>query len=299
MRRFFEIWIPATRPRTLPAAVAPTLMGTGLALVDGAFHAWAAVGALVGAILIQIATNFANDYLDFQKGADTDQRLGPTRATLAGLVTPTQMRNACVLVNVLAAAVGALLIWRAGWPIAVIGGLSLLFGYLYTGGPRPLGYLGLGDILVVVFFGPVATAGTYYVQTLAFSPAAAVTGLGPGLLATALLAVNNLRDAETDRVAGKRTLAVRFGRGFAKAEFVACIVGAALAPVVAWLAFGAPITTLMATAACALAIPALRRVRAAVPGDRLLEPLAASGRALAAYGALFTLGCVLTALLAE
>ncbi len=293
VNRLLSVWLPALRPRTLPAAVAPVLMGTGLAARDGAFHAWAAAGALLGALLLQIGTNFANDYYDFVKGADGDDRLGPARATQSGWVRPEDMRRAFLWVFALAALVGAGLIARGGWPIAVIGIASLACGYLYTGGPRPLGYLGLGDLMVLVFFGPVAVAGTHYVQTLLWSPTAAVIGLGPGLLATALLAVNNLRDTESDARAGKRTLAVRFGREFAKREFATALLGAAAVPVVAWLALRGPAAGLSATAACLLAIPALRRVRRAAPGDRLLEPLASTGRVLGLYGVLFTAACLL------
>ncbi len=287
------IWIQAARPKTLPAALAPVAMGIAIAWRDGVFDALPAAAALVGAVLIQIATNFANDYFDGVKGTDTEDRLGPQRAVQAGLVTPATMKRAFVLTFGLAAVVGAYLVWHAGWPIVVIGLLSILFGILYTGGPRPLGYLGLGDVLVLVFFGPVATAGTHFVQALAWSPQAIVAGIAPGLLGVALLTVNNLRDVEGDRIAGKKTLAVRFGVRFAKAEFVLCVVGAALVPLVLWALMDGPAGALLATAACVLAIGPWREVVAWQTGRTLLRALAGSGRLLVGYGIAFCIGWVL------
>ena len=287
------IWIQASRPKTLPAALAPVAMGIAIAWRDGVFDALPAIAAFVGAMLIQIATNFANDYFDGVKGTDTEDRLGPQRAVQAGLVTPATMKRAFVLTFALAAAVGAYLVWHAGWPIVVIGLLSILFGILYTGGPKPLGYLGLGDILVLIFFGPVATAGTHYVQALEWSTQAIVAGLAPGLLGVALLTVNNLRDVDGDRIAGKKTLAVRFGARFAKAEFVFCVLGAALVPVVLWALFDGPASAMFATASCVLAIGPLREVVAWQPGRRLSTALAGSGRLLVGYGITFCIGWVL------
>lgn len=284
------VWWQAARPRTLPAAAAPVLMGTAMASRDGALHLPSAGAAMAGALLLQVGTNYANDYYDFMKGADTEARLGPTRATASGLVTPPVMKRAFVLVFALAFALGLGLVARAGWPVLVIGVASIACGILYTGGPRPLGYLGLGDVLVLVFFGPVALAGTYYVQALQWSGAAVIAGLGPGLIATALLAVNNLRDAETDVEAGKKTLAVRFGRGFAKAEYAAALLTAAAVPVVLWLGFDGPRWCLLATLACAAAAPSVAAVLRAEPGDRLQGALAGTGRLLALYGLLFAAG---------
>ncbi len=295
------LWIQAARPKTLPAALAPVAMGVAIAWRDDVFDLLPALGALVGALLIQVATNFANDYFDGVKGTDTEERLGPQRLVQAGLVTPAVMKRAFVLTFGLAVLVGAGLVWHlqaqggwsAAWPIVAIGLLSVLFGVLYTGGPKPLGYLGLGDILVLAFFGPIATAGTHYVQSLAWSPQAIVAGLGPGLLGVTLLTVNNLRDVEGDREAGKRTLAVRFGARFAKAEFVACVVGAALVPVALWALMDGPALGLLATAACGLGIPPLLAVAAWQPGRRLSAALAGSGRLLVGYGIAFCLGWVL------
>lgn len=292
MRYTVKIWIAAARPRTLPAALAPVLMGAAIAWREGSFHALAATAALVGALLLQIGTNFANDYFDFVKGADTEERLGPTRATAAGLVAPATMRRAMWVTFAAALAVGIYLVARGGWPIVLIGLASIACGVLYTGGPKPLGYAGLGDVLVLIFFGPVAVAGTHYVQALQWSGAAVVAGLGPGMLATALLAVNNLRDAETDRGAGKRTLAVRFGTSFAKAEYAATLGVAAGVPVGLWATGAGPLWCVAASLVCLTAMPALREVVRAVPGDRLLSALATTGRTLALYGLVFAAGWV-------
>lgn len=288
-----RVWIPAARPRTLTAAIAPVVMGSAIAWRDGGFHAPAAAAALLGALLLQVGTNYANDYFDHVKGLDTAARLGPRRATAAGLVAPATMRRAFVLTFALAAGVGVYLVARGGWPVALLGLVSIVLGVLYTGGPRPLGYVGLADVPVLVFFGPVATAGTHYVQALALSSAAIVAGLAPGLLALALLTVNNLRDVESDRAGGKRTLAVRFGPRFAGAEYAACLLGAAAVPFVLRAAFAAPATVLLATGACALGLPALRQVLLWQPGSRLASALTGTGRLLAAYALIFALGWLL------
>src|SRR3989338_1631546 len=199
-----NIWLMAIRPKTLPAAVAPVMIGTAMALGDGVHHFPTALVALCGAILIQIGTNLANDYFDFKKGADTAGRTGPLRVTQAGLVTPKGMIVAMILVFALAAAVCVWMIGRACWPMAVIGVAAILSGILYTAGPWPLGYLGLGEIFVIIFFGVVAVAGTYYAQSLEMNWAIIFAGLAPGFFSAAILAVNNLRDMETDRQSGKK-----------------------------------------------------------------------------------------------
>lgn len=288
----WKIWLLAARPRTLPAAAAPVLMGAAMAWTDGPFG-WAAfVVTLAAAVLIQIGTNFHNDLYDFLKKADTEERLGPLRVTQAGLVSPEQMKRATVFVFGLAALLGLYLVYRGGWPILAIGVLAILFGVLYTAGPRPIGYTGWADLLVLLFFGPVATAGTYYVITGRWSPAAGVLGLSPGLLSTALLTVNNLRDAENDRRAGKRTLAVLLGKGFARAEYTAAVLAAIVLPVgfvlVVRSHFG-----LLAT--LAILVPAVRGVRQVhtLQGAALNRTLALTGRMLALFGLLFSAGWLL------
>lgn len=219
-----RVLVEAARPRTLPAGVAPVLYGTAFAVLDGGCDAAAAIVTLLAVVALQVGANYANDYFDAKNGADTDERIGPRRATQAGLVAPSTMRRAFVAAFACAAALGALLAWRGGWPIAAIGVAAVAAGVLYTGGPRPFGYAGLGDVVVLVFFGPVAVAGTHYLQGLAFDALVAVAGLGPGLLSVAVLTVNNLRDRGTDARANKRTLAVRLGATFTRAQYALCAV---------------------------------------------------------------------------
>jgi len=214
-------WILAARPKTLPAAVVPVCLGSALAFVDGGFLWFPALICLSFALLIQIGTNFANDYFDFVKGADTEARIGPTRAVAAGLVTPKQMRRATAGVFGLAILIGALLLPYGGWWLLVVGLLSVLCGIAYTGGPYPLGYNGWGDFFVFVFFGLVATGFTYFVQTGAWSATAWILGCVPGALSANILMVNNLRDVETDRLAGKRTLVVRWGIAYGEYQYLA------------------------------------------------------------------------------
>lgn len=220
------VWLSASRPKTLWAAGAPVVMAAAMAADVQPLHWPSLLACFLGAVCIQVGTNFANDYFDFVKGTDTEERIGPTRATAAGLVSPAAMRNATILVFALALLPGAYIIARGGWPYAVIGALSIASGVLYTGGPKPLGYIGLGDAFVFVFFGPVAVAGTYYLQTFTVTTPVWVASLAPGFLSVALLTVNNLRDADTDVKTGKRTLAVRFGKGFAKYEYFITVLAA-------------------------------------------------------------------------
>ena len=227
-----KAWFLAIRPKTLWASVGPVFIGIAFAIDQEKFHMFSALAAFWGAIFIQVGTNFANDYLDFVKGADTEERVGPTRATQAGLITPKKMKLAFILTFVIATAIGACLVYRAGYPIVIVGIISIICGILYTGGPKPLGYVGLGDVCVLFFFGPVAVAGTYYVQALELNYATVVAGFGPGLISTAILCVNNLRDVETDTKANKRTLAVRFGKGFVRVEYLLCFIVAAAIPVI-------------------------------------------------------------------
>ena len=286
-------WLEATRPRTLAAGVVPVVMGTALAAHQGGLHVPSALAALAGALLLQVGANFANDFYDFKNGADTADRIGPARATAMGLISPKAMRLAFVVTFALAALVGAYLVTRGGLPIVVIGLASVLFGVLYTGGPAPLGYLGLGEVLVLVFFGPVAVAGTVYVQTLSFSLEALIAGLAPGLLASAILVVNNLRDIPTDRVAGKNTLAVRFGPAFARLEYLAFVALAASVPVVLYAlgSFEAPVLLASLTLAPGLL---LTRDIWREEGRSLNPRLGQTGALLFTFGALFSLGVALS-----
>jgi 1,4-dihydroxy-2-naphthoate octaprenyltransferase len=234
-----KIWINSARPKTLWAAVGPVLIGTALAYCDTHIHAGIFLATVLAAVFIQIGTNLSNDYFDYVKGADTEERTGPVRATQAGLISPVAMMRASIGVFGLAALLGLYLISKGGWPIMVVGVLSILSGILYTAGPLPLGYVGLGDLFVLFFFGPVAVGGTYYLQTHSTNPIVIIAGLAPGLISTAILTVNNLRDHRTDKTAGKKTLVVRMGRQFGVFEYIACVITASLVPVVlCWITKG-------------------------------------------------------------
>ncbi len=226
----FNVWLLAARPKTLIAGASPVLMGTALAAGDGALHVPAALLALAGALLIQVGTNFWNDVADHGKGADTPDRIGPPRAVAMGWISPAAMRRATVLVFALAAVCCMLLVVRASWPLAVLALISILLGFGYTSGPFPLAYLGVADLFVLVFFGPVAVGGTYYVQALDLPGRIMVAGLAPGLVSGAILVANNLRDREQDARARKRTLVVRFGRRFGQIQYSAFLLGGLALP---------------------------------------------------------------------
>jgi 1,4-dihydroxy-2-naphthoate octaprenyltransferase len=215
-----QAWVLASRPKTLFAAVAPVLLGSALAFSQSKGNLPAALAALFGAICIQIATNLANDYWDAKKGADTADRLGPVRVTASGLLKPRTVFLGMVFFFLLATAAGVFLTLRAGWPVVAIGVASILFGILYTAGPFSLAYLGLGEVFTFLFFGLVATAGTYFVQALSYSPDAVLLGVMPGCYSVVLIALNNLRDRATDQRVNKKTLAVRFGEKFARIEIL-------------------------------------------------------------------------------
>lgn len=226
-----KIWAGSTRPKTLLATIGPVAIGSAMAFGEGEIDAVILVVTFLAAIFIQIGTNFANDYYDFVKGADTEDRTGPVRATAAGLVSPGEMKKAFIITFGMAIVLGLFLVLKGGVPILVIGVASVICGLLYTAGPFPIGYLGLGELFVLVFFGPVAVGGTYYLQRGNVTGEVLIAGLAPGLLATAILTVNNLRDISTDKAAGKKTLIVRFGYKFGVAEYLFCVIGACLIPV--------------------------------------------------------------------
>lgn len=230
------VWWQAARPKTLLASVCPVAIGTALAVRDQSFHLASALAALAGAVAIQIGTNYCNDYFDARQGADTVARKGPQRAVQAGLVSPAAMLRATILTFSLAALVCVYLVSRAGWGLALIGALSLASGVGYTASRFSLAYLGLGDLFVLAFFGPIAVAGTYYVQALKISPDAILIGFAPGLISVGILIVNNLRDIHEDSQAQKRTLAVRFGASFARWEYLVVMSLAAFIPTLLWLA---------------------------------------------------------------
>lgn len=285
-----RIWLTAARPRTLPATVAPVLVGTSLAIRVGTFHALAFVAALLGAMLIQIGTNLSNDYSDARRGADAEDRLGPVRVTAGGLVPPRQVLVATYATFALAVLVGIYLIAVAGWVLLAVGAASILAGVLYTGGPRPYGYEGLGEIFVFLFFGIVAVTGSYFVQRRDLPWEAFVLAIPVGLLIAAILVVNNVRDIESDRRAGKRTLAVRMGRGPTRILFVAMLVGAFVAGLVCWVA--GPLTPWLALTllAAPLAIAVTRVVLTHTDGPSLNDALARSGILALVYCLLLSAG---------
>jgi len=282
----------ATRPRTLPAAAAPVIAGTAVAAYEGVFQLGPALAALLGALLIQIGTNLANDVFDHLKGADTQDRLGPTRVTQAGLLTPQQVLTGMWVTFGLAVLVGAYLVWVGGWPIVVIGVLSILSGLAYTGGPFPLGYHGLGDLFVFAFFGLTAVCGTYYVQAGAVSALAVGAAIPIGLLATAIIVVNNLRDVDTDRAANKKTLAVRFGHAFARAEYQVLVIAAYLAPLILWLTGLGPMWLLLTWVSLIFAWRWMQVVNTA-QGRPLNAALGGTGQLELQYALLFSISLLL------
>jgi 1,4-dihydroxy-2-naphthoate polyprenyltransferase len=282
----------AARVRTLPAAVAPVLVGTSLALGDGTFHPLAFVAALLGAIFIQVGTNLSNDYSDARRGADTEDRLGPVRVTAGGLVPPRQVLVATYVTFGLAVACGAYLVAVAGPELLAVGAASILAGVLYTGGPRPYGYEGLGEVFVFLFFGIVAVAGSYFVQVQELPWQAFVCAVPVGLLASAILVVNNVRDIETDRRAGKRTLALRLGRPRTRVLYAAMLAGAFVCAPLPW-AFGSMTAWLFLTwLALPLALRVLGIVRARTDGPALNGALAMTGLLQLLFCVLYAAGII-------
>jgi 1,4-dihydroxy-2-naphthoate octaprenyltransferase len=288
-------WVIAARPPTLSAALVPVAVGTACAFAEGSLRAGPALAALAGALLLQIAANFANDVFDFEKGADTAERLGPVRAVQAGLLTASTVRRGLYVVIALALLVGAYLTAAAGPIIVVIGLASIAAAVAYTGGPYPLGYHGLGDVFVMLFFGFVAVLGTTFVQVGRITELALYAAVPVGALATAILVVNNLRDIETDRSAGKRTLAVRFGERGSLVEYAALLFAAYAVPVLLLVAKHAPVTVLLPLVTLPLGGRLVRAV--ARERGRALNPLLKqTALLLLAYGLLFALGLVVAPL---
>jgi 1,4-dihydroxy-2-naphthoate octaprenyltransferase len=285
-----QAWLLAVRPRTLAVAVGPVAVGTAVASTSDRANLVAALAALVGALLLQIACNFANDVYDSEKGADNDDRLGPPRAVQLGLLSPAALRCGMWVTFGLAGLVGLYLAFIAGWPVIAIGLVSMLAAFAYTGGPYPLGYHGLGDLAVFVFFGVVAVVGTEYVQSLRFSSAALGASVPVGMLATAVLVVNNLRDVDTDRAASKRTLAVRVGERGARIEYGLLVAGAYLVPLGIWLADVRSAWVLLPWLSAPLAVRLLRTIRSGAAGAALNPVLAATAQLGLVFSLLFAVG---------
>ncbi len=280
----------AARVRTLPAAGSPVLVGTSLALGAGHFRPLAFVAALLGAIFIQVGTNLSNDYSDARRGADTEDRLGPVRVTAGGLVPPSQVLIATYVTFGLAVACGIYLIAVAGWELLAVGAASILAGVLYTGGPRPYGYEGLGEIFVFLFFGIVAVTGSYFVQVQELPWQAFVCAVPVGLLASAILVVNNVRDLETDRRAGKRTLAVRLGRPRTRALYAGMVGVAFLTAPLPWVLGSMTAWLLLPWASIPLALRLVRVVRERTDGPALNGALAGTGALQLLFCLLFSAG---------
>lgn len=289
----WRVWLMATRPPTLTAAIAPVLVGTAAADAVGPLRALPFVAALAAAILIQIGTNFANDLADFQRGADHAGRVGPTRVTQSGLVSQRQMWGAVLLIFGCAALIGGYLIVVAGWPILAVGVAAIVAGLAYTGGPWPFGYHGLGDLFVFLFFGLIAVMGSYYVQREDLTWEALAAAISVGLTVTAILVVNNLRDIESDRAGGKGTLAVRLGPRLTRVEYgllllapyglVAVLSATGLLPWWSWLCW----------LSLPLAVHLTRRVALGAMGCHLNPLLKQTGRLHLLFGILLAISLIL------
>jgi len=290
-----RLWLMAARPRTLPAAIAPVLVGTAAAVeqVDD-IRVGAFIAALVGSIFIQIGTNLANDYSDAKRGADTEDRLGPVRVTSSGLVAPRRVLVATWIAFAVAVAAGIYLATVAGVLILIVGAASILAGVLYTGGPRPYGYAGLGELFVFLFFGLVAVNGSYYVQLERLDWLPFGLSLSVGFLATAILVVNNVRDIDTDRRAGKMTLAVRLGRQRTRNLYASLIAAAFVAVPATLVATGTPAWGLLVFAATPMVHRPLAAVMTRTDGPALNGALAGTGALLAAFSLLLTAGLLLS-----
>jgi 1,4-dihydroxy-2-naphthoate octaprenyltransferase len=285
-----RIWIMAARVRTLPAAVAPVLVGTALSATERDLRVGGFIAALIGAIFIQVGTNLSNDYSDARRGADADDRLGPVRVTAGGLVPPRQVLVATYVSFGVAVLCGVYLVYLAGPILLAIGAASILAGVLYTGGPRPYGYEGLGEVFVFLFFGIVAVTGSYYVQAEEVTWEAFVLAVPVGLLASSILVVNNVRDLESDRRAGKRTLAVRLGRERARTLYGLMVYGAFATAPAPWVAGALSAWLLLPLVLLPVAVGLVRLVRRHTDGPTLNRALARTGMLQLAFCVLLSAG---------
>lgn len=286
-----RIWVLASRPKTLPAALMPVLVGSSFAVRSGTFR-WAAAALCLGfALLVQIGTNFANDYFDYVQGADTEKRVGPARAVASGWVSAATMRRAMLGTFAVALAVGLGLIPFGGWWLLPLGVLCILCGVAYTGGPYPLGYHGLGDVFVFLFFGLVAVGATYWVQARTLGWEVLLAAAAVGALAANLLVANNYRDRATDVVAGKRTLVVRFGERAGRLQYGAAVLLSGAVPLVLWArGFGA--WTLLGLGALPLGLACWRKLQPTTPAPELIRLLARTAAHLALFGVLLSVGLI-------
>ncbi|MCL5071097.1 MAG: 1,4-dihydroxy-2-naphthoate polyprenyltransferase, partial [Actinobacteria bacterium] len=285
-----KIWIAGTRPKTLPAAIAPVIMGLALALYDTKINIPIAVFTIIAALLIQIGTNLANDYFDFVKGTDTDKRIGPVRLVHAGLVKKKDMLAAFIITFALAIIFGAFLVIRGGYPVLIIGFLAIIFGILYTAGPAPIGYIGLGDLFVFIFFGLISITGTYYLQVLKLNYIIFIASIAPGLFSTAILAANNIRDLRTDKEAGKKTLIVKFGYNFGVGQYLFCVITAHLIPVVLVLITRAHYFSLIAVLTIIMAVKPVKLLISRPGPESLIPVLGITSQMLLLFSIIFSIG---------
>jgi len=288
-----RFWIEAARPQTLPAALVPVLVGASLAYQNESLIWINTLVALICAMLIQIGTNFANDYFDFIKGSDTEERIGFLRPTSAGLISPKAMLNATIITMGLAFVMGLYLVWVAGWVVLVLGILSLIFGILYTGGPFPLGYNGLGDIFVFLFFGTVAVMTTYYVNALEWSGASLWASFAVGALCVNILVVNNLRDVEQDKKSGKRTLGVLLGETALKIEYLLMVLLAFAIPPHFFVQLGYDLWILLPFISLPLAVLYVYRIWTEEDKSQLNSMLERTAKYMIIFGLLFSIGIIL------
>jgi len=286
-------WLLATRPRTLPAAIAPVMLGTAMAIADKRFAWLAAAAAFSVALLLQIGVNLANDYFDYLKGIDTEERLGPPRVAQSGLIPPKQLRGGMALIFILSLIPGFYLLAVGGWPVLFIGLACIGAALAYSGGPFPLASHGLGDIFVFIFFGLVAVCGTYYVQALRLTPMVWLMGAIEGLLITPILVVNNLRDIETDRHSGKRTLAVIIGDRASKLEYLLLLAIAYAIPIILWLSGHGSAWLILPLFSLPLAVSQMRFIWKSAGGSMLNQALANTAQLALVYSLLLSAGLIL------
>lgn len=289
----FGIWLRAARPQTLAASIVPIMVGASVALDHQQFRWDTTIVALICALLIQIGTNFSNDYYDYVKGADTDERIGFERATALGLVSPNTMLTATIITMTLAFLVGLYLVWVGGWVILVIGILSLLFGILYTGGPFPLGYNGLGDVFVFIFFGIIAVTGTYYVNALEWNKLSLLASLPVGALCVNILVVNNLRDIYQDKLSGKKTFGVLFGEDALKIEYLTLLFLSFLIPLIFYHFYNYSIWIMMPYLSLPFAWKLNKKIWYHDDKRELNRTLERTAQFMILFGLLFSVGIIL------
>lgn len=285
-------WVLASRPKTLPAAFVPVIIGSSLAYAEGKFRFPAALIALICSLLIQIGTNFVNDLYDYLAGTDTEERVGPTRVLASGMVSVNEMKAAIALVFGVTFLLGMYLVYLGGWIILLVGVLSILAGIAYTAGPFPLAYNGLGDIFVFIFFGLVGTIGTYYVQALEINTLAVLISIPVGALITNILIVNNYRDIETDKANGKNTLAVLFGKEFSRVQYLVFLIVSYLIPVLIYFYYKQDVFVFLPLLSLPLAIRLVRMIYT-YKGEELNTTLELTAKLSGIYGILFAAGLIL------